>query len=232
MNNTNSLITKKMFYDAASLLESRLYPPPPSRDELRSLYSLSDEYNEKILSMSHLIISRRARSKTLKTVLLAAAIIALLIAFAICINAAQRFLFSMRTVDYHKPDGTLDYTELRNEHDFISLSDYELIVFPSYVPDGFRRDISHRSLANEQRYICNDSYYVFSQTTLCSTTIFNTEKYEMQQVQIGDNIAYYIEIPKQNYISITMECRFGHLSVCGTLPLDECIKILESTINM
>ncbi len=232
MNNIDTSNLKRLFPDAARLLESRLYPEPPSRDELRSLYPLSDEYNKNILSMSQTIIAKRSRTKTLKTVFLAAAIIITLIVFALCIGAAEGLLFSMKTVDVNKTDGSLDYTVVKNEKDVIYSSDHEQIIFPSYIPEGFERDTTFRSPANEQRYVCGDRFYYFSQSSLCSTTVFNTEKYKLQHVQIGDNIAYYIEVPEQDYIHIAMECQFGHLSVQGNISLEDCIKILESTINM
>ncbi len=232
MNNQNCLNTENMLSAAARILESRLYPPPPSCDELRSLYSVSDEYNQKILSLSYLIIARRSRTKTVRTVFIAAAIVTLLIVFAICMGASEGILFSMKTVDVHKADGTLNYTEIKNERNVITASDFEIVVFPKYIPEGFVRDVSFRSLTNEQRYINGEEYFVFTQSSLCSTTTFNSEKYQVCSVQIGENIAYYINVPKQNYTSIVMECRFGHISVYGTISIEECIKILENVAPM
>ncbi len=225
---SQSATTAKLLSSAAALLEKRLYDAPPPYEELKAAYPLSDEYDKQILSLTKIIASNKSRRRSLRTIILVAAIITALIVFAICLGAKEGFLSHMTTNDVYKSDGTLNYTEITTDFKPSQPQKGLEIIFPRYVPDGYTRTLSETPLA--LRYINGDKYFILC-TNNFGTSIVNTEKYEMHQLQIGDSIAYYIEVKKHNYIFITVDSHRGCFYIQGNLSLEECIKIIESIVN-
>ena len=226
MSQLNDAQLKELFSQAAAVLEKRLYPEPPSAEELRERYTLPEEYERKVRGLRKSIKSRRTR-KTLKTLFVIAAVISVMVLFALCMGAKEGMLFYMKTSATTYDNGAENYTRMIGEAASPDTEDEQAVIFPSYIPEGYA-PVPTQGIPGEYLYSDGEHSFIYMHNTLTSSFVSNSEKYALKQIQIGNCIAYYYESEEQDYIFMIMKSAYGCFTLRGDIPLEECVRIFES----
>ncbi len=219
----NSLLT-----EAAGILENRLYPEVPPCELLREKYYLSDEFGKKILSYKKYINAQRKR-KNLKIMILVAALISVLAAFALGMGAKEKIMLFMSTFNISDANGSLEYTSIEGGTGDVS-SEGEEKTYELYVPEGFELDSEYRGLPGELMYRNGEKFYVFALDSVNGMYAADTEYHKLKQIQIKDSIIYYFEDKENGYTFMVGQIPRGSISIRGNITLEDGIRIIESAM--
>lgn len=227
MSPLNDAQMKELLSQAAAVLEKRLFPEPPSSEELCKRYTLPEEYDQKIRGFRKSVKSRRGR-KIFKTLFVIAAIISVIVLFALCMGAEEGMLFHMKTSAVVHVDGAMDYIRVIGEDTRSDMEEEQSVVFPTYIPEGYTLEPELQGIPGEYIYANGTQSFVYMCSTSTSSFVANSERYDLKQIQIGDCIAYYYESDEQKYIFMIMQSEYGCFTVRGSITLEECVRVFES----
>ncbi len=216
----NDKYMSSVMKQAAKLLEDKILPMPPTAEELRGKYALSEEYSSRVRSLAKDISKRRSR-KVLKTLILIAAIISILIAFAVCMTAYEKKLHCMEVLAVTLDDGRLSHSEISGralmgtaaeENGFSAL-------------EGYEEDTLYEAVDNERRYTNGERYYILIENAGSGFYAADTENLILNQMQINDSIVYYCVDSESGYVFMTAQTENVGYTVRGTITLEEGVEI-------
>lgn len=228
----NNIIADKAFLAAGRAFDLSDFADIPSSTDLKGQHTFSERFENKIAEIILGFDRRSAKRKTAGRVLLIAAVIALLIAFAMSFSAVRERtyeLFSLHTyrfTDYsfvpvsdEADGGTLEPSEELKIH-------YRL----SALPDGFTEKERFDSPLNCMTVYENENneLIIFQQCTITSEFRINTENAECTELT-ADGITFYCSYA---YVVSTLlwEQEGYAFTLDSPYPSEEAVKIARSMI--
>lgn len=193
----NNIITEKSFLAAGRAFELRDFADAPSSSDLKGQHIFSENFENKITEIILRFDSHSSKRKTAGRVLLIAAIIALLIAFAMSFSAVRERayeLFSLHTYRFTDYSFVPVYDENDSGGQGFLEPSCELKVHYrlSALPDGFTEKERIDSPLNCMTVYENEKneLIIFQQCTITSEFRINSENAECTEIT-ADGITFY-----------------------------------------
>lgn len=235
----NNLLAEKYFFDAAKLLGERDFDNMPSTDKLKGWHSFSDKFEAEIAKILSSFDAHSIKKSTVRRILLIAAIIALILAFAMSSSALRERayeLFTLRTFSYTDvdfkpilPDDSTNFSACYEEPEYLSPSDELTVLYePLLIPNGYKE--LERIVAPLSNMIVytneSDELMIFQQCVMDTSIRLNTENSECS-VLVEDGITFYVTVTNSN-CRLLWEQEGYIFSLDAMLTTEESVKIARS----
>lgn len=201
----------------------------PSNDELKAMYTFSEGFEKKMKLLIGRFDRRRAISRTVKRIIVIAAILAALIAGALSVSAIREKLCELFVKDlgghavatYREVSGS---DRVRNNSSFTDITVYYEL---SYLPEGFS-EAGRSSVASQQviKYRRGHEEILFVQYSLSAQMLLNRIGTEIHTVSVNEETAYYTLI--NDIVVLVWDMNGYSYMLDSELSVEESVKIAEN----
>lgn len=225
----NKRLPEKCYYAAARIMGQRDFESMPSASELKGQHKFSKEFEDKIKEIFKLFDAPSRKSKVIKRVILIAAIIVLLIIFAIGAVAVRDLVYELFLKHEEDHANGVFVSVLQDDGTYLTLRGKLSIIYePSFLPKGYReKERLTDELGNTIIYTNSEQDLItLYQETIMLAFQLDTEDTDYTTTEIH-GITYYI-MEKDGSANITwIQDGYVFRLLCQ-LSIDESLKIAQS----
>lgn len=217
------------YYEAACRADEIIFEKTvgemPTRDELKRMYSFSPKFESKMKVLLNRIDQRRIVPKSVKRILIIAAIVAALIVGALSASAIYKAVYNLYlncmgnySIAAYSENGNLD----AEQTEYI-----EVCYEPSTLPEGYIE--SRRSDFGVQLRIYygnGENEFIFTQSNIVAFKQFDAEDTMEVYVSVYDWSGYYIN--KNDTLYLVWEKDGYVFTLEGRIPLEEAIYMARN----
>lgn len=232
----------QFYYEVAcrvdDIILSELVGEMPSNEELKRMYTFSEEFEQKMSALIDSIGQRRIIPNSIKRIIIIAAAIVALIVGALNAGAIWKSLYDLYLTCFE--DHTvatyqdISDSDLSDGSDFVAENDVAVDITeyyePSYIPEGYE-EIKRENDDISKFVVFSNGHdnIIFSQSTLALSIQLDTEDSPAVYVAVGSIECHYIK--NNEYITLVFEKDGYVFTVEGLISESEAIKMAQSIIS-